>query len=190
MKSVKASQDLKSLIISYAVYRVWLAILTYGVLIIYDYLNYRNTSLSASSEKIDISKGVSSTPFSVDVKIIKAIESQQSSIGKAFGYGSILIHTQSNAIHKVSFISNASSVCDQLLLLTRHSNTIIQSGTELAESKKAAELAKEEEKYEEMGKCPKCRSERIMPLQTSASVKGTGFSRTMRMCMRCGKKFN
>ena len=77
---------------SYLFYRWIFALLTYGIIVLYDWLNYRNTKLSFESKFIVfVTGGFKTRSQEIPYEDIMSVNVDQSIIGQWFNYGTINI---------------------------------------------------------------------------------------------------
>lgn len=205
-------QDKKALIISYLAYRVWLAILTYGVLAVYDFLSYKNSKLRVYDMSVELTKGLSSRVTVLGFGDITAFDVSQSGLGRSANYGTIKIHSKAGEVVSLKFVRDPSKIAEILHKRVSAANPTVLTVAQYAE--KVAKDAKEAVASRYTGKCPRCDSDRLQPIietrTTGVSAinstagcccfgpvgllcglpgAGNSYSTTKRMCMNCGKKF-
>lgn len=85
-------QDPKAIFANYLIYRVWLAIITYGILAVCDLLRFRNTKLTLGKESLQFTTGIiAAKTRKADYRQVKSFEVSQSSLGKRLSYGTVTI---------------------------------------------------------------------------------------------------
>lgn len=184
-------QNRRAILIAYLVYRVWLAILTYGILAIYDFLSYRNSKLQLHNKSIEITRGAVPITKTVDFDDVAGFSIEQSSIGKRASYGTIKIHIRDGSTLSLKFVHDPAKVADALHKKVSIVNDDIFTATEFMQQEAEAHAIKAEQikVAKNSGACPRCGGTNIQAVVEHATVKGTGWSFTRRMCMGCRKKF-
>jgi hypothetical protein len=184
-------QDRRAIFISYVVYRAWLAILTYGILAIYDLLSYRNSKLQLLDNSVEVTRGALPTTMTINFEDIAGFSIEQSGIGKKAGYGTVKIHNQDSSIIPFKFVHDPARVAAILHKKVSDVKGDIFTPTEFAQRQAEAYAAKAEQikADKNSGACPRCGGTNIQAVVEHATLKGTGWSFTRRMCMGCRKKF-
>lgn len=91
-------QSKNAIIISYALYRWFLACITMGIIGLLDYLNYKNTKLSFEPKFLIYVTGALTTHSKeIPYEDIKNVRVDQSIIGQWFKYGTVLISMKESA---------------------------------------------------------------------------------------------
>jgi hypothetical protein len=207
-------QDKNAILVSYVAYRIWLAIITYGILAIYDFLSYKNAKLRVHDTSVELSGALPSSSKIIEFKDISGFSIKQSVLGKKANYGTVKIHHSDGAVHSFKFVHDPAKVAYILHKKVSLINSHIFAATEYAQ-KQADELAaKNAEQVKRAGTCPRCGSDNLQAITESrtrgVSVTGStagccclgpigllcglpgagaSSSRTRRMCLNCGKKF-
>jgi len=85
-------QSKNAIIISYVCYRWFLALLTYGILAVYDYLRYRNTRLIFREKFLVFETGAFTIRSKeIPYEDILNVRAEQSLIGRWFEYGTVAV---------------------------------------------------------------------------------------------------
>lgn len=85
-------QSINAIIISYVVYKWFLALVTMGAIAVLDWLTYKNTKLAFEKNFIVYVTGsVTTNSKEIPFEDIKNVRVSQSIIGQLFNYGSVLI---------------------------------------------------------------------------------------------------
>ncbi len=85
-------QSVNAIIITYVLYRWFLACITAGVIALLDYLNYKNTKLSFEPQfLVYVSGALVTHSKEIPYEDIKNVRVEQSIIGQWFKYGTVLI---------------------------------------------------------------------------------------------------
>lgn len=168
-----------------------MAVLTYGILAIYDYLSYRNSKLQLHDKSIEVTRGALPTTKTVDFEDIAGFSVEQSSIGKKAGYGTVKIHSKDGSTLPFKFVHDPIRIASILHKKVSAVNGDIFTATEFTQRQTEADTAKAQQikAAKNSGACPRCGSTNIQAVVEHATVKGTGWSFTRRMCMGCRKKF-
>lgn len=184
-------QDKRAIFIAYLVYRVWLAILTYGILALYDFLSYRNSKLQLNDKSIEVTRGPLSNTKTVNFEDIAGFSIEQSSIGKKANYGTIKIHIRDGSTLSFKFVHDPAMVASVLHKKVSMVSGDIFTAAEFTQREAEAQATKNAEikAAKNSGACPHCGGTNIQAVVEHATVKGTGWSFTRRMCMGCRKKF-
>jgi len=111
METKEYTHDLKAILVSYLTYRIWLAIVTYGILAIYDFIKYKNTRIVLSSDSF----GYTATLFSSQLnkqpyKEISDVESIPSKLNGLVNFGKIRIVFTNGDKVTYNFISNPNTL--------------------------------------------------------------------------------
>lgn len=209
-------QDRNAIIVSYVAYRIWLAIITYGILAIYDFLSYRNSKLLVHEKSLEIINGAFPSTRTIDFGDISGFSIEQSAIGKKADYGTLKIHSSDGSVISFKFTHDPARVAH---ILHKKVSLINPNVFTPAEHSERTETAKQESMQATQaarisGTCPRCGGDNLQPITETRTrgvsvagssagccclgpigllcgLPGAGAStaRTRRMCMNCGKKF-
>lgn len=207
-------QDRNAILVSYAAYRIWLAILTYGILAVYDFLSYRNSKLQLHDQSITLTGGVFPKPKTIQFEDVSGFSIKQSALGKKANYGTVKIHHSDGTVHSFKFVHDPAKIAYILHKKVSLTNSHAFTAADYAQ-KQADELAaKNAQQVKQAGTCPRCGSDSLQvitesrtrgvsvagstagccclgPIGLLCGLPGAGASssRTRRMCLNCGKKF-
>lgn len=184
-------QDKRAIFVSYVAYRVWLAIITYGILVIRDILAYRNFKVLVRGKSVEITRGAIPITTSVDFEKIDGFGVEQSWVGKMVSYGIVKIFHHQSSVVSLRYIHDPHAVADILHKKIQAVQSNAFSAADYAQRQKEEKAAAEAQRKEaeHSGACPRCGSTNIQAVVEHASIKGTGWSHTRRMCLSCRKKF-
>lgn len=91
-------QSKNAIIISYVIYRAWLAMFTCGILALYDWLNYRNTKLTFEDKFLVFVTGAFTTHSKeIPFEDIMNVKVDQSFVGQWFTYGTVNVTMKESA---------------------------------------------------------------------------------------------
>lgn len=104
-------QSLMAIIVNYLAYRWIFAICTYGVLVIYDFLKYRNTKLVVDEKTITFTTGILRPKArNVSYERMQSFDMGQSSLGRKVNYGTITMQFDDGSRAIFKFASNPESI--------------------------------------------------------------------------------
>lgn len=108
-------QSLMAIIANYLAYRWIFAICTYGVLVVYDFLKYRNTKLVVGEKTIVFKTGVLRPKArTVSYERIQSFDMGQSSLGRKVSYGTVTMQFDDDSSAVFKFASHPEDIVKML----------------------------------------------------------------------------